>query len=78
MWLSRGGVMPAARSWWAGVAVPRRGDARGAQLVGGCGSALGLRVGQVIVKLFFAGVGSAPAALNARTSNVYLPAFRCL
>jgi hypothetical protein len=47
-------------------------------LVGGCGSALVLRVGQVIVKLFFAGVGSAPAALNARTSNVYLPGFRCL
>ena len=42
------------------------------------GSALGLRVGQVIVKLFFGGVESAPAALNARTSNAYLPGLRCL
>jgi hypothetical protein len=41
--------------------------------VDGCGSALGLRVGQMIVKLFVASVGPAPAALNARTSNVYLP-----
>jgi hypothetical protein len=32
----------------------------------------------MIVKLFFAGVGSAPAASNARTLNVYLPGFRCL
>ena len=49
--------------------------ARGGHFVGGCCSALGLRVGQLIVKLFFAGVGSAPAALNACTSNVYLPGF---
>ncbi len=61
----------------AHVAVPRRGIL-GAQLVGGYGSAVGLRVGQVIVKLFFAGVGSATAALNARTSNVYLRGFSCL
>jgi hypothetical protein len=78
---TRGDLLEARTSSHAAsahVAVPRQGDARGAQLVGGCGSALGLRVGQVIVKLFFAGVGSAPAALNARTSNVYLPGFRCL
>jgi hypothetical protein len=61
------------------VAVPRRGDARATLcLVGGCGSAPGVRVGQVIVKLFFAGVGSAPPALTARTSNVYLAGFSCL
>ena len=57
---------------------PAAGDSRGAQLGGGGGSALGLRVGQVIVKLFFGGVESAPAALNARTSNAYLPGLRCL
>ena len=60
------------------VVVPRRADSRGAQSAGGGGSALGLRVGQVIVKLFFADVESAPAALNARTSNAYLPGLRCL
>jgi hypothetical protein len=35
-------------------------------------------VGQLIVKLFFAGVASVPAALTARTSNVSLPGFSCL
>jgi hypothetical protein len=38
----------------------------------------GVACGQAIVKLFFAGVGSAPPALTARSSNVYLPGFRCL
>jgi len=65
MWLSRSGRCPAAA------------DSRGARLVSGCGSALGLHVGQVIVKLFFAGAPRT-AALSARTSNVYLPGFGTL
>ena len=35
-------------------------------------------LGWLLTFRFFAGVGSSPNALKARTSKVYLPAFRCL
>jgi hypothetical protein len=47
-------------------------------LVGGCGSALGLRAGQVIVKLFFARRQVGSGGVERAHLEVYLPGFRSL
>jgi hypothetical protein len=44
----------------------------------GCRHTNGTRHRYLIVNVFLAGLGSSPAALTPRTSNVYLPAFSLL